>query len=258
MIKLIKAELLKLKRTLALQMVLIAPALVVLMAFVIGLRADDPVNGNMDPWTRLNGSGLALWSLMMLPLLVTLQSALTGFTEHANSMWKYLFTLPYSRAHFLLAKFTVNALLLALAQIAFIALTLLAGYLLALVKPAMGYSLVIPWRETLLAGIFTYLSSLLIIAIHTWVSLRFRSIVVSLGTGIAAVVASMIIISSKYSRFFPWTIPGLVSLTVTGKTGLENTVEPMSWAITYCLVLAVLTAAFLAAASLEFSRGDAQ
>jgi hypothetical protein len=258
MIKLIIAEFLKLKRTLALQMVLIAPLLVLSLAMVIALRNNEPVNGESTPWAALTGTGTALWNLMMVPLVITLQTALTGFTEHSNSMWKYLFTLPYGRWQFFFAKFAVNSLLIGLAQFCFFLFHLLAGYLLLVLQPHRQFSANIPWNELALPAALSFATSLLIVAIHTWVSLRFRSIIISLGTGIGAVVASMIIISSEYGQFFPWTIPGFVAMLSIGRAQIPGIEDSMAYAVSYVFWMLPIALAAATIASLEFSRGDTQ
>jgi hypothetical protein len=257
MFKLILAEYRKLKRTLALQMVLIGPALVILLSLMIVLRNSDPVDGSVDPWSRFTGSALGLWTLLMVPLLITLQSSLTGFLEHSNSMWKYLQTLPFKRGEYLIAKFVVNFSLLGLAFITIIILQLLGGFAVLALKLEVGYSAQIPWFEIIVPQFVAFCASGLMVTIHTWISLRFSSIVISLGSGIAAVVTSVIILNSEFGQYFPWSSPGFLAMLSADRADIPEIVNPVGHAFGYVAILIPITAVVMVLAALDFNRQNA-
>ena len=103
----LSAEALKLRGTLAMWMCLIAPAVVVgLYVLQITFR-DIPARPNIDPATAWQGfaySAFGLWAFLMLPLFVTLQSALLAGLEHGERQWKHLLALPLPRATHYFAK----------------------------------------------------------------------------------------------------------------------------------------------------------
>ena len=58
-------------------------------------------------------------------------------------------------------------------------------------------------------ALYTYVAALLIMAIHTWIAIRWSSFVVNMGVGIVMMVAAGFVIMSKYAPYFPWSMPFL-------------------------------------------------
>ena len=101
------AESLKLRGTLALWMCLIAPATVVGLAVLQVAFADLADKAPQPPaaaWRGLATGMMSLWAFLMLPLFVTLESALLAGLEHANHRWRHLLALPLPRASHYLGK----------------------------------------------------------------------------------------------------------------------------------------------------------
>src|SRR5258708_9344694 len=91
LIRALHAEILKLNRTLALAMVFIAPLAVNLLAWFVILRS----RGQSDaPWTQFANNTMFVWSVLMMPLFVTLETALLGGLDPGAADWKHLFALP--------------------------------------------------------------------------------------------------------------------------------------------------------------------
>jgi ABC-2 type transport system permease protein len=55
-----------------------------------------------------------------------------------------------------------------------------------------------------------YLGCWLIIAIQTWVSMRWPSFVVASAVGITFTVAGIMVVQSDWGSFYPWALPGLL------------------------------------------------
>lgn len=72
----LSVELLKLKRTFALWMTLIAPALVVALEFLVMFKQGYRLAKSPDLWPVFNANVSAIWAVLMLPLFVTLEAAL--------------------------------------------------------------------------------------------------------------------------------------------------------------------------------------
>ena len=92
--------------------------------------------------------------------------------------------------------------------------TILSGLGLRLIVPGLGFEDPVPWLETLKWIGLAYLASWLIIAIHTWVSLRWHSFVVATAVGIGAMVVGVVLFQSDWGLWYPWTLPGLVAYDV--------------------------------------------
>jgi hypothetical protein len=118
---------------------------------------------------------------------VALAAALVAATDHQGDHWAHLLALPVPRASIFTAKYVATACLLALSELAFVAGMLWASVLLAALRPAL-HGQPMPLGLVVARGLESGLAAGLVVAIQTWVSLRWRSMVVGLGLGIVAVL----------------------------------------------------------------------
>jgi len=113
----LRAEALKMKRTIALKMVVLAPVAVVLLTLFMASQAPSGTlrRGGIvvNPWLALSRVNLQFWGLLMLPLYVALQTALIAGLDHADSQWKALFARPVPRWTIYVAKLIVVTLMAA-------------------------------------------------------------------------------------------------------------------------------------------------
>ncbi|MBA3944790.1 MAG: ABC transporter permease [Herpetosiphonaceae bacterium] len=201
----INSEVLKLKRTLTFWLILAVPGVVVAMQFSSALARTRPFHPEPDPWQWVTQGVFFIWCLLALPLLVTLETALLSATEHAGQQWKHLFTLPVPRWTIYSAKLVVALGLIGLSSLMLWLLLLLDGRILTWLRPEMGL-VGLPWLPILRQVALIFLAAWLIIAIHTWIGLRWPSFAVASGVGIGATIAGLILgISSGASTAVPWT-----------------------------------------------------
>jgi len=206
----ISAEIFKLKRTLALWMAIITPLAIIGLMFFGSLLRQNRIAGG-KAWDWFPQIIFSLWGLLMLPLFVTLETALLSGLETAEKHWKHLFALPISRTALYMAKLLVGAGLIGLSTLTLWGGTLLAGYCLRWLKPGLGFDAPIPWFEMLQKALLIYLAAWLILALHTWINLRWQSFTLSVGLGmIATVVGAFVTNSEFWARFYPWTLPSVV------------------------------------------------
>ncbi len=203
------AERLKLRGTLALWMCGVAPGLV---AAVVVLQLLFSEAGAPKPpeqaWERLSMGVLALWSFLMLPLFVTLEAALLAQLEHGGNHWRRLLALPLPRDVHYLSKLIALAGMLAAAQVVIVLLVPLAGAVLVALKPGLGLAGAPPWNLLLSVAAKGYLGALLVLSLHTWIALRWRSFAVACGVGMGATVMGFLIGQSpKYGSWYPWSLP---------------------------------------------------
>lgn len=203
----LSAEMLKLKRTIALWMVLVAPLVVVLLQFLMMSQRPKFYAKVPDAWPILHGGVYSLWAVGMLPLFVTLETALLAGIEHSQKSWKHLFALPVPRAVFYTAKLLVAAAIIAMSCAVLAAGTLAAGLILPKLMPLSTFGPT-PWLKLLTGAGSMFLASWLLIALHTWVSLRWPSFALASGVGMAATVGTLVIASSQqWWKFYPWALP---------------------------------------------------
>ena len=213
LVRALHAEILKLKRTLALGLVFITPLAIVGLMFIASLTTQGKADPGFNAWDAFADLIFAFWSLLMLPLFITLETALLSQLESTEKLWKHLFALPIPRAALYMAKLLVGAGLIGLSTMVLWVGTLLAGYTLRWLKPGIGFEFPIPWLETLQAALLSYAAAWLIMALHTWISLRWQSFTLSVGVGMIATVigAFLTIGSERWARVYPWALPSMVT-----------------------------------------------
>jgi hypothetical protein len=152
-----------------------------------------------------------LWALLLLPLFVTLETALQAGLEHSNGTWKQLFAQPAPRWMIIATKQFSGLVLIGISQILLWGLTIGSGYLLRYVRPDLGFDTPIPWLQILAFNMMTYLMAWLIIAIHSWVALRWGNFVVAMAAGTIATLSGVLLVNSDYAPYYPWAMAGLTA-----------------------------------------------
>jgi hypothetical protein len=212
-VRALQAETLKIKRTLALWLVPVAPLVIVgLQTALVVERPNSYLGqGPGDTWLGYGAQVVLLWCLLMLPLFVTLETALLANLEHGNQQWKHLFALPVPRGAIYAAKQVSGMALIALSMVILYLYIVLSGLLLRSLTPGIGFEAPIPWVPFLEYVGSAYLTSWLIISVHTWIGLCWHSFVVASAVGIGAVVVAVLMVQSDWNNWYPWTLPAVVS-----------------------------------------------
>jgi hypothetical protein len=188
-------EALKLRRTLALRMTVL-PLIVVLLYFLLGMF--NPVQMSRqtpDVWASLARNTVSLWTLLMLPLFITLETSLLAGLEHTDRNWKYLLTMPVPRWTIYLSKLIVALGLVWLAHLVLIGGTMLSGLVLRQFSPTLNLT-------TLPVGVIAWplakisVAVLMAAAIQHWVSLRWPSFIMAMGFGMCAMVVGFMAVNS--------------------------------------------------------------
>lgn len=211
LIRALHAETLKMRGTLALWMCLIAPATVVALYVLqvsfskLGMRTGgDPAKA----WFAFSQSILVLWLFLMLPLFITLQSALLAGLEHGEQQWKHLLALPVPRSVHYLAKLIMLA---AMVFASFALLTLLiplGGLVLMWVKPGFGLAGAPDWARLATLTGAGFVASLLVVALQNWIAIRWRSFTVAVAIGMSATVIGFLVgQSNRFGHWYPWSMP---------------------------------------------------
>lgn len=248
----LRVETIKLRRTLALWMVVIAPLVVVGLQFAMVANQAEYFSGGdgIDPWLGHIQNIKTIWAILMLPLFITLEAALLAQLEHSEKHWKQLYAQPVPRWAHYAAKFAAGLLLTLLATVVLVVGAVLSGVVLRALFPILPLTwATIPWGSILLYMGRVYLASWLIIAIHTWVANRWSSFNLAIGVGILTTVPNIMIMQSeKWAPRYPWTMPFVAS------TGFLHPEMYAGIAIVLIGLLGGLAAALLT--GWEFSRRD--
>jgi len=253
LIRALSSEAIKIRRTIALKMVVLAPIAVVLLTLFMASQAPFSTlrrgGTAVDPWRPLSRVNLQFWGLLMLPLYVTLQTALLAGLDHADNQWKTLFARPVPRWTVYISKLTVAIAMVAASAGILVTGVSVEGKFLHWFDSGLGFAAkppvaLIARQAAQMTGL-----ALLLLCIQHWVSLRWRSFSVSIGFGIVAIVTSfaMLLAAGQYgtwTQYFPWSLPMLVIARQ------PQSVEPVLWLSGLAAVVVIV------AGCLEFCRRE--
>jgi len=207
LVRALHAETLKMKRTLALWMVLLAPFVVVLLQFMVLSQRGRVLLRDGDVWRTVISGTYSVWAVLMLPLFITLETALLAGIEHSQKSWKHLYALRIPRSTFYIAKLIAATAIVAGACVVLALGTAGQGLVLARMFPHVKFAAV-PWNDLAVGAASMFLSSWLLIALHSWVALRWPSFALACCSGMAATVGTVLVASSeRFWKFYPWSLP---------------------------------------------------
>jgi hypothetical protein len=200
------AELLKLKRTIAFRVIFVLPFLVALLQFFIVWRPKK-FGPTFNLWHTLPMNSLQVWAVFMMPLLITLVTALLNGIEHSDKQWKHLFALPVPRHSIYFSKLAVAQGLILVSTIVLSVLTILVGVAATYMKPDLANAGPIPYAWMAKQTAYVWLASWLIVAIHTWISMRWSGFPIPLGAGIGGTFFALFAASAAVGKYYPWLLP---------------------------------------------------
>lgn len=206
LVRALHAEVLKLKRTLAIRMIFVAPLVVGTLAFFI-LSQRRNIGPEFKMWELLSEVSQGTWAVFMMPLMITLETALLNGIDHGEKNWKHLFALPIPRYAVYAAKLIVAQALILASTLFLIVVSILIGLVMMRLRPAMANAGAPPYGSMFKHAAMIWLAAWLIIAIHTWISIRWSGIALALGAGIGGVFFALFAASARVGKFYPWLLP---------------------------------------------------
>ena len=218
LLRVLHTESLKMKRTIALKMVILAPVAVVLLVFLMAANAPFSTirrGGAGREWAGLMQLTLLFWAALMMPLYIALEAALVAGLDHAENQWKSLLARPVPRWTWYVAKLIVVVAMLAGSMVILQCAILTAGAILPRIQPELKFGFPVPWAAMLQQGAQIAGLAFLSVTIKHWVSLRWRSFSVAVGVGIVAMVVGYVAAMATFRtpdwpQYFPWALPMLV------------------------------------------------
>ena len=103
-------EITKQKKTLALWATFLAPMFVVTVNFLIYFSHPELLaKQGTNAWVKMSGNATNIYTILMLPLLITLIAFIVNNVEHKANGWKHLFALPVSRTNIYISKILIAA-----------------------------------------------------------------------------------------------------------------------------------------------------
>lgn len=202
----LQAEVLKLKRTIAFRVIFVMPFFVALLEFfVIWKTKKLPADFNL--WQTHATNSLQIWAVFMMPLLITLVTALLNGIEHSDKQWKHLFALPVPRHAVYFSKMIVAQGLTLASTFVLALLTVIVGIAGTYMRPEFAHVGPAPYGWIAKHALLVWLAGWLIIAIHTWISIRWSSFPIALGAGIAGTFFALFAAGAWIGKYYPWLLP---------------------------------------------------
>jgi hypothetical protein len=82
------------------------------------------------------------------------------------------------------------------------------GKLLPILQPRFGIAGLPPWNFLFTRLAAMVAAAMLMVALHTWVALRWHSFTVAVAIGMSATVAGFLIgQSARFGHWYPWSMP---------------------------------------------------
>jgi len=244
----IQVEVFKLRRTLALLAAVVVPLAILIMvgATVLSRDAGSRLPGN-SPWDGLVVNfTFFLWCILALPLLITLEASLLAGLEHGQKHWKDLFALPIPRWSVYYAKLVTGGLLVALSLLVLAVGLGAEGLILNTVRPSLGLAPPVPWLDIFTDVARTFAASLLLLALITWIAVRWPSFAVPITIGLTGTVVGLTLdISARadfWARMFPWSMPLSAVAQIDQYRTFEDHVTAIALGVIGGLIVAVLGA----------------
>lgn len=202
-------EILKLKRTLALWMIFIAPTLVALLGLLVQTATVARGRGDVAAtlWESHSRGSLTIWAVFLMPLLIALETALLSGIEHGEKQWKHIFALPLPRYAIYFAKFLMVQGLILLSTFLVCVLIAVSGWMLILWHPALATAGPPPVGSIVSRALQCWLAAGLILSANLWIAMRWPSFTVALGAGIAGTFFALFAASAEASKYYPWLLP---------------------------------------------------
>jgi hypothetical protein len=151
----------------------------------------------------------------MMPLYITLETALIAGLDHSDNQWKSLLARPVPRWTLYVAKLIVVVAMTAASTFVLLCGILIDGAILARVQSEAVFGFPVPWAAIFRDGAQVMGLAFLALTIQHWVSLRWHSFSVAMGAGIVATVVGGFAVAATqqdggWPRYFPWALPMLV------------------------------------------------
>lgn len=216
MLKLLSVELLKIRRSLALLVMLVIPLVVVVLNLLVMIRQHELHAITAPDWQFYWDGSSGLWSNFMLPLYVALITGLLNGQEHRNHTWRMMLTLPVSQLQLFVVKGFL-AWLFVVGATAIMAMGAMLGAALLVLSGATAHGAVDFAMLPFIAKLAV--TCLPVVAIQHAVSWRFQNIVLPMAVGVSATMGITQIGSSSFWIYYPWAYS---LMAIDGSAGAQQ------------------------------------
>jgi ABC-2 type transport system permease protein len=224
-LRLLSAELLKLREPLALLSLAGGPGLVGVLAFLGAATLRQDV-----AWRRILDAVQSGAAILVFPLAVVGFVAFAAQLEHRTRTWDHLLALPVPKWEVFAVKAVVVILAALLLYPLLMALVLLGGALGSLISPRAGFVGAIDLAPRAEALALSAAAGLLLVAVQLWISLRFARFVAPVILGVIGWVGGFVLMGfsalADLARILPWGLPSSVFTAAWARHVAEEAAIP--------------------------------
>lgn len=210
----ISAEIYKYKKTFTLWLLLLAPAFIPFINFMILWRKGDKViQPGTNPWDTLLGFSIDPANFLF-PFFVMMVALLVNNIEYSSNTWKLIYTQPLSRMALYISKMKVFIAMIFISLMLFATFTILVGLSMRVVNPDLGFNQAYNYGHIYAIMFKIFLATLGMASLQFFISQKWKNLIIPLGVGIAGLISFMILVQGwKYAPYHPY---GYAILSIGG------------------------------------------
>ncbi|HEX8333658.1 MAG TPA: ABC transporter permease [Segetibacter sp.] len=208
LLKSLRSEILKTKRTAPLYFTLAAAAFSPLMSMLDIILDGVETDNRSDIFNIMLMNKFQMTGLVALPLFLILVCTLLPQVEFKNNTWKQVLTSPQAKFNVFAAKFIDVQLLTLVFFITNLLLMFLCAGILHLMDPTLDVlNQPLNGYKILMSRVNSYVSVLAICSIQFWLGLKFKNFIIPTAIGIACWFAGTILVLQKldFAAYFPYS-----------------------------------------------------
>ena len=244
----VRAELIKLKRSMSWAVVVALPLMAVLSGAGNSLASGRALD---EGWHTLWLRVVVFYGLFPLAIGIAALASLVWRVEHRGGNWNALMARPVSSLQIVVGKAAVLALLVTAMQVVLVVAVVLVG------KLAFGLPGLLPARY-LLAGVLIVLACLPVAALQSALSMLMRSFAAPIALALLGAITSVLFLLTEIDvliTIVPYALLGRATQLGTGTFADSGTITTGIVAL-LAVASATLTALTVAATSVGLDRRD--
>ena len=201
----ISAELYKYKRTFILWFLIIGPAFIPVINFIIFMsRGTEVMAEGGNPWQKLLGFSIDPGNFLF-PFFVMIVALFVNSIEHNSNTWKLIYTQPLSRVTVYASKVKIFVLMIFMSLMLFGIFSVLAGEIVGMLQPELGFDQAFDKSLFFSLPFKVFLCTMGYASIQFWMSQRWRNLILPLGIGIGGFISFMIVSQGwKHAIYHPY------------------------------------------------------
>ena len=200
----ISAEIFKFRGTFTFWLLVIAPAFIPIINFLILWRRGEDVVKDGNAWEMLMQLSMGPANFLF-PFFIIMIALLVNNIEYNANTWKLIHVQPLSRVTVYLAKMKTFMLMLFISLMLFSSFTILVGLSMRSVQPGLGFEAAFDFSKIYGLYFKIFLCTLGMASIQFWISQHWKNLILPLGVGIAGVISFMILVQGwKYAKYHPY------------------------------------------------------